>query len=97
VRSNTNSLAGLSVLALSNCGFVSYNAPATEDVLKTAMTSLSADFGAARDWRGLQTAPKNHSEAATAERLKAVLEGRDRSPGLDLLSHCGSVVLHYEK
>jgi hypothetical protein len=100
VRLSANSLGNLPLQALTNCGTVRTDAP--EDVLEDTSFMLGRDHGgASRDWRGVKSVRKGGAAGggdffAATDRLAAVLEGRDRSPGLDLISRCGVVRVTYE-
>jgi hypothetical protein len=85
-------LGKLPLQALTNCGTIRTNAP--QDMLETTDFTLARDeTGASRDWRGLKSAikegPGGFFEAA--DRLTAVLQGKGRSPGVDLISRGGVV------
>jgi len=85
-------LGKLLLQALTNCGTVRTNAP--QDMLETTDFTLARDdAGASRAWRGLKSATKEEPDGffQAANRLATVLQGKDRSPGVDLISRGGVV------
>ncbi len=90
-------LGKLPLQALTNCGTVRTNASQT--MLETTDFTLARDdAGAGRAWRGLKSAIKEEpgSFFEAAARLAAVLQGKDRSPGFDLISRGGVVKVDVE-
>jgi hypothetical protein len=100
VRLAPGSLGTLPLCALTNCGTVRTNAE--QDVLKdTSFTVGRDDTGASRGWQGVKSNSRsagfNAGEfLAGIDRVAAVLQDRDRSPGLDLISRGGIVQIIYE-
>lgn len=97
VRLTAKALGALPLQALTNCGTVRTDAP--QAVLEDTNFTLGRDAaGAARSWRGVKSVRKGDREVffGAADRVGAVLSGRDRSPGLDLISRGGVVVVRYE-
>lgn len=91
-RLSLKSLAQLPVHALTNCGTIRTDAP--QDLLEETSFSTGRDAsGTGRAWRGLKPKPKAGADDffGTADRVKAIVEGAERSPGLDLLSRGGVV------
>ncbi|HWE95037.1 MAG TPA: hypothetical protein VG269_13810 [Tepidisphaeraceae bacterium] len=85
-------LGKLPLQALTNCGTVRTNAPQT--MLEETNFSLGRDYtGAAHAWRGMKSAIKEEpgSFFEAGDRLGAVLQGKERSPGFDLISRGGIV------
>lgn len=85
-------LGKLPLQALTNSGAVRTNAP--QDMLEETDFTLGRDYtGAGHAWRGMKSAIKEDpgSFFEAADRLAAVLQGKERSPGLDLISRAGAV------
>lgn len=85
-------LGKLPLQALTNCGTVRTNAPQT--MLEETDFTLGRDYtGVAHAWRGMKSATKEDSGTffEAGDRLGAVLQGKERSPGFDLISRGGVV------
>lgn len=90
-------LGGLPVMALTNLGSVRNNRD-REVLDDTSFTSGSSNDGSRRAWQGFKS-KRDFKPAALpdeARRPAAVLANEPRSPGLDLISRSGTVVLMIE-
>ncbi len=98
VKLKESILGKLPLLALTNEGAVKTNAPQTvlED---TNFTTGTAIDGSLRDWRGVKTVRMREPGAILLdiERPAAVLRDAKREPGLDIISHSGTVDVTIEK
>lgn len=93
VEFNAASLGRLPLAMLTSSGEVRTNLP-QQTYPEISFTS-GGDDGSRRDWRGFHTA-KDDGPAGTFEffeRVGEVLHGEERSPGLDLISRSGEVVV----
>jgi len=85
-------LEQLSLSALTNCGSIRTNA--AQEVLHYVSTQGRDPAGVSRDWCGLVSGPDSPDGFGFMDRtvlVDAVLEGKDRPPGLDLISRGGAV------
>jgi hypothetical protein len=91
-------LEQLPMVALTNCGSVRTNAD--QKALHNVNFTVGRDpAGVSRDWHGLISGPDSPDGLEFMERidrLAAALEGKDRPPGLDLISRGGNLRVIFE-
>jgi hypothetical protein len=91
VKLSAGVLEHLPLYALTNCGSIRTDVP--QDVLEeTNFTLGRAAAETGRYWRGLKPVRKERDDLfGVAGRVKAIVEGADRSPGLDVISRAGAI------
>jgi len=94
-----DSFGPLPVQVLTSCGAIRTNIEqSTLD--SSSFTTGSSPDGTSRDWHGMKSRPKDGDRGMHffegIERLNAVLTTGARTPGLDLVSRAGTVILTME-
>jgi hypothetical protein len=88
VEGPAKDLRAMPLFAYTQCGKLHTN------LSREVLDDLS--FGTshpARSWQGFVTPSQERFDFQRMERPAAILENRDRSPGLDLISHAGSITI----
>jgi len=90
-----NLTGAIPLAALTECGTV--RTIGADDTLENVQfTTHSGDQQVTRTWRGFATRQNAAAPSmALFERPAEVLLGKERSPGLDLISRAGSIRIHY--
>jgi hypothetical protein len=84
----------LPIEAVSECGVLRIN---KQDDVGQEEIEYGHTYSASQSWYGFRVPTAPRSPREQSERLSAVLEGRNRTAGVDLASREGTIVVQYEK
>jgi len=94
-------LRPLPLLAVSECGTVRLGFKDTNRSFESvSWTGRIGSTGVVRGWRGFERKAKSESDDSffdRFERISQILDGKDRSPGLDLVSRGGTIQIMRSK
>ena len=96
VELSKEAAAAVPIVAVTNYGGIKTNLPQSGFDDFHLVVSKDQGAGARRNWSGFRTKGKDEDQFATlalAERFLAILDNSQRTPGLDIISRGGSIVL----